>query len=65
MEGFRGQSGAKWSGLPQVKHVCLILAASAESQVAMSSGSVKDQRKDEFATSFSRNCESYCSQAYG
>ena len=62
-DGLSGQLGAKWSGLPQVKQSCLTLVASAESHVAISSGSVVDQRSDRFAASFSQNCESYCSQA--
>ncbi len=54
-----GQSEARWSGLPQIKHDGLLLVASADSQVAMSSGSVSDHFNEELDDNFSRNCESY------
>ena len=54
-----GQSEARWSGLPQVKHDGLLLVASADSQVAMSSGSVSDHFNEELDDNFSRNCASY------
>ena len=60
-----GKSADIWSGLPQEKQVDVRLVASAESQVATSSGSVLDQHVPGLDAIFNRNCASYCSQAYG
>ena len=50
---------ARLSGLMQ------LLVASAESHVAISSGSATDQLMIGLEASCSLNCVSYCSQAYG
>ena len=50
-------------GLPWVKQGCLILVASADSHVAVTSGSEMDQGIDGLTASFSWNWESYRSQA--
>ena len=58
---FWGQSPARCSGLPHVKHRLLFLVVSAESQVAMSSGSATDHCMDLVEASLSRNRALYCS----
>ena len=59
-----GQLVAMCCGLPQVKHTCFCLTASAESHVAVSSLSGMLQDMDGSNAILRRNCASYCSQAY-
>ena len=64
VEGRRGQSEERWSGLPHEKQADLRLIASAVNQEAMNSGSATDQLMLGLEGIFSLNWASYCSQAY-